>query len=258
MEIIQCVQNDNVANVKDTIYAIKNAGFDGVFVQWYNKDWEILQQEQVDLCKKLGLKILFAHLGYSNINQIWDSGEFGDKLIEDYKKDILDCKKNGINLVVMHLASKAGPQVIDEIGLNRIKKIVAFAEELNIKIAFENTRIYNVLEYVFNNIKSDIIGLCLDSGHLHCHFKDVFDWKKFKNKIFAIHFHDNIGQQDEHLLPFDGTINWDWLMGCLKDANYKGPVTLESCYRNDYLNMSLEQFYNESYKRAQKIKFLKI
>ena len=53
---IQCVQNSNKnVSVKDTIYSIKNAGFDGVFLQWYNKDWEFSEQQQLDLCRELGL-----------------------------------------------------------------------------------------------------------------------------------------------------------------------------------------------------------
>ena len=58
IKYIQCVQNDN-KNVtpQDTIYAIKNAGFNGAFLQWYNKDWEFSQQEQLNLCRKLGLEI---------------------------------------------------------------------------------------------------------------------------------------------------------------------------------------------------------
>lgn len=62
--------NENVG-VLETIKAIKNAGFKNVFVQWYDKEWEYSQEEQVKMCKELGLNIIFAHLGYQNINSIW-------------------------------------------------------------------------------------------------------------------------------------------------------------------------------------------
>ena len=79
-EIAVVIQNDN-KNVTpiETINAIKKAGFKNVFVQWYDADWEISQQEQVNLCKKLGLHIIFAHLGYQKINSIWEEGSIRTK-----------------------------------------------------------------------------------------------------------------------------------------------------------------------------------
>lgn len=251
---IQCVQNDNINNnVKDTILAIKNAGFDGVFLQWYNKDWNFSQEEQLSLAKKLNLEIAFAHLGYKGINNIWIEGEEGDKLVENYILDLEACRKNNINLVVMHLSSKSIAPEPSIIGINRLQKIINHAENLNIKIAFENTKIWGYLEYVFEHIKNKNIGVCIDTGHMHCHFNDKFSWDIFKNKIFAVHIHDNDKTKDAHLLPYDGTIDWQKLIDNLKLANYNGPVIMESCYSPDYAHMSLEDFYALSLKRAKEL-----
>lgn len=58
------IQNENKkVSVIETIKSIKNAGFKNVFVQWYDENWEHSQEEQVKLCKELGLNIIFAHLG---------------------------------------------------------------------------------------------------------------------------------------------------------------------------------------------------
>lgn len=251
---IQCVQNAN-QNVtpQQTIYAIKNAGFDGVFVQWYNKDWDFSQQEQLNLCRELKLAVPFVHLGYKGINNIWLEGEEGEILVDGYLKDLDECKLNDIDLVVMHLSSKfvaPGPNLI---GIKRLQKIVDHAEKLNIKVAFENTKIFGYLEYVFEHIKNSNIGICYDAGHDHCHFDDKFNWDLFKDKIFAVHLHDNDKSGDLHLLPFDGTINWIDLSKKLKKANYNGPVILESCYRNQYSTMMIEDFYKESLTRAKNI-----
>lgn len=253
-KLIQCVQNDNkTVSVKETICAIKKAGFDGVFVQWYNKDWDFTQQQQVDYCRELGLKIEFAHLGYKGINDIWAENESGDLLVENYLKDLNAINQNNISMVVMHLTSKSVAPSPSKIGIERLQKIVNHAEKLDIKIAFENTKIFGYLEYVFDHIKNKNIGICYDSGHCHCHFKDNFSWEKFKDKILAVHLHDNDQSDDLHLLPGEGTIDWKILLENLIKANYKGPITLESCYRNHYLKQSLEDFYKDSYKLAKKI-----
>ena len=244
--------NKNVTPIK-TIDAIKNAGFKNVFVQWYNEEGEYSQEEQLEYARNQGLNIIFAHLGYQNVNDIWENDIKGDLLVDRYKNDIKICKDNNISLVVMHLTRKHDAPMYNEIGLRRIKEIVDYAKEIGVKVAFENTNIKGYLEYVFENIDNDNIGLCYDAGHCHAHFNDEFNYEMFKDRIFAVHLHDNDKSDDQHLLPFEGTIDWENLVEELKKSNYEGPVTLELCYRNDYLNMSLDEFYKKGYEIGEKI-----
>ncbi len=251
-ELAVCVQNDN-KNVtpKETIDAIYNAGFKNVFVQYYHRDnLEFDELKQIDYCRKLGLNIIFCHLGYKNINQIWIDGENGDKVTDEYIKDLDLMKEKQIDMVVMHLATHRESPMYNEIGLERIKKIVNHAKKLEIEVAFENTRKQGYLEYILSNIKDKNVGICFDSGHCHVHFNDKFDYKFFKDRYFAIHLHDNDKSDDLHLLPFDGTIDWNNVLLKLKENNYNGPLTLELCYGYDYLNQTIEDFYKEGYNRG--------
>ena len=85
IELAIAIQNENEkVNIKETINSIKIAGFKNVFVQWYDENWEHSQEEQVKLCKNLGFNIIFAHLGYQNINSIWEDGSEGDYLVKRY------------------------------------------------------------------------------------------------------------------------------------------------------------------------------
>lgn len=245
------VSNDNKdVTPIETIDAIKDVGFRDVFVQWYNKDWNPSQEEQLKYIKSSGLNVIFAHLGYQGINSIWEHGNAGDELISRYKNDLDACKKNNIDMVVMHLTSKSVAPHYDEIGLNRIRQITEYAKKLGIKVAFENTKIKGYLEYIISNIKDDNVGVCFDSGHCHVHFDDDFNFNLFKNRIFAVHLHDNDKSDDLHLLPYDGTIDWQWLIKMLKESNYNGPITLELCYRYDYAKSNLTDFYKKGYETA--------
>lgn len=244
--------NRNVTPI-DTMKTVKKAGFKNVFVEWYDEKWKLTQEEQAEICKQLGFNIIFAHLGYQNINDIWLKGEKGDALVERYQNDIKNCANHGINLVIMHLTSKTIAPIYNEVGLERIRKIVSFAKECGVRVAFENTKIKGYLEYVLDNIKDENVGICFDIGHCHCHFNDDFNFEKFNNRIFAVHLHDNDKSDDQHLLPFDGTIEWEKFIKNLNKANYKGPVTLEVIYRNDYVNKPIEDFYASAYQRAKKI-----
>ena len=253
-DIAVVVSNDNQSITPiETINAIKTAGFSNVFIQWYNEKWEHSQEKQLSYIKSLGLNVLFAHLGYQNINSIWEDSAEGEKQVARYKDDIKICKQNGISMVVMHLTSHSEAPMYGEIGLSRLRQIVDYAKDLGIRIAFENTKIKRYLDYVIDNIKDDNVGICFDSGHYHAHFKDEFDFEKYKNRIFAVHLHDNNGERDMHQLPFDGTANWKNIIEGLNEANYKGPIILEMCYVEGYLKLTPSEFYKKSYLVAEKL-----
>lgn len=156
-------------------------------------------------------------------------------------------------MVVMHLTSKSEAPKYNEIGLNRLQRIVDYAKELNVKVAFENTKIKGYLDYVIENIDNENVGICFDSGHYHVHFNDDLDFSKFKNRIFAVHLHDNDKSDDLHLIPFDGTLDWDNVIQNLKKCNYNGPITMELCYRYEYLEMGIENFYKKGYQAGRKL-----
>lgn len=250
------VNNDN-KNVthEETVQAIKKAGFKNVFIQWYDRDLNPSQEERLKYIQEQGLNIIFAHLGYDFINDLWPDTEEGDKLVETYKKDLDVCKENNIPMVILHLTTHDNPPFYNEIGLKRVEKIVDYAKELGIKVAFENTKKQGYLEYIIDNIDNENVGICFDIGHYHAHFKDKFNFDKFKNKIFAVHLHDNDASWDQHLLPFEGTIDWKKAIHDLNESNYDGPITLELCYRNDYLNqMNIEEFYKKGYEVGIKLR----
>ncbi len=254
-KIAVVVSNDNKdVNVYETIDSIVNAGFQNVFVEWYNKDWNPTQEEQLKYIKKKKLNVIFAHLGYQGINDIWLDGENGEKLVDRYLNDIKVCKENNISMVVMHLTSKSVAPKYNQVGLDRLRKIVDYADELGVRIAFENTKIKGYLEYVIENIDNKNVGICFDSGHYHVHFKDEFDFDKFKDRIFAVHLHDNDQSDDLHLIPFDGTIDWESLINKLKENGYTGPITMELCYRYDYLQLGLDEFYKKGFEIGNKLK----
>lgn len=250
-ELAIVLSNDNKCSIVESLNGIKHAGFNNVFVQWYDKDFEISQIKQVELCKQDDLNIIFAHLGYQNINEIWlDSGDY---FVDRYKKDILDVSKLGIDKVIMHPCSKFEAPDPSEIGLRRFKEIINYAESLNVVVCVENTKIRQHLEYLLDNINNSNFGLCFDAGHYHCNFKDDWNFDKYINRIFAVHLHDNHFESDEHLLPFDGNLDWNYIINKLKELNYNGPITMEVCYGENYLNMNIDDYYKEAYQRGLKL-----
>jgi len=67
------------------------------------------------------------------------------------------------------------------------------------------------------------IGICYDTGHGH-----LQDEPTALESIRATHVHDNNGKKDEHLWPFDGTLDWAALIDKFAAANYQGVFMFEA------------------------------
>jgi sugar phosphate isomerase/epimerase len=67
------------------------------------------------------------------------------------------------------------------------------------------------------------IGICYDTGHGH--LQGVTGDLDFVN---ATHIHDNHGERDEHLWPFDGKIDWPAFIEKLVLAKYTGTLIFEA------------------------------
>jgi len=70
-------------------------------------------------------------------------------------------------------------------------------------------------------------GICLDFGHAHIDGDVVDAIETVSEHLIATHVHDNAGRSDDHLLPFDGTIDWPSALTAVQKIGYDGPLMLE-------------------------------
>jgi len=230
---------------------IKNAGFDSILLWWGNDENET-REERVLLAKKHGLIIENAHATTDNLNALWLDGGDGNKTMCELEKEILDCRQFNINNMVLHLTNGSTPPPISDIGIARIEKLIDCAESNGIYLAFENMRVPQHLQYVLDNYQSEYVGLCYDSGHEHIWMPNI-DWLTlYSDRVFAIHLSDNFGNTDSHLIPFDGSINWNSIMLKLVKTSYKGTLTIEAEFHssNKYTGISFESFLKNAFEGA--------
>ena len=71
------------------------------------------------------------------------------------------------------------------------------------------------------------VGVCLDLGHAHMMGDLVEAIETVSEWLIATHVHDNHGTRDEHLAPFDGTIDWPAALIALQKIGYEGTMMLE-------------------------------
>jgi sugar phosphate isomerase/epimerase len=71
------------------------------------------------------------------------------------------------------------------------------------------------------------VGLCMDFGHAHL-MSDVPDAiETAAEHLITTHVHDNKRREDDHLIPFQGTIHWPSALVTMMKIGYDGTYMLE-------------------------------
>lgn len=127
--------------------------------------------------------------------------------------------------------------------------------EKRVAIAVENIfgggigEFVDLFQRLFARYEPEFIGLCYDSGHSQVLEPDGFTLlERFRSRLIATHLHDNRGARDDHLLPFDGTIDWQKTMRLIADSPYELPLNFETPH--DRYNLREYPFYERAMKVA--------
>ena len=94
-----------------------------------------------------------------------------------------------------------------------LEHLSLFARQRGVTIAIENTpgemaTPANLKTFLVQTRLANV-KLCFDTGHAHLDGGVVPAIETARDLIATSHIHDNHGERDEHLLPFEGTIDWD-------------------------------------------------
>lgn len=109
-----------------------------------------------------------------------------------------------------------------------LKQLVPLAEKAGIRLCLENIskpfeKAEGLLELIERAGGSPVLGICLDTGHLHIH--DSGSQKSFilaaGSRLHALHIADNQGTSDQHMMPFGrGSVDFSEVMTGLKAIGY--------------------------------------
>jgi sugar phosphate isomerase/epimerase len=70
-------------------------------------------------------------------------------------------------------------------------------------------------------------GICLDFGHANLLGDLVDAIEVVSGHLITTHVHDNRGRRDDHLVPFQGTIDWNAALTAVQKVGYEGTYMLE-------------------------------
>ncbi len=126
-----------------------------------------------------------------------------------------------------HSRDRVDPHKWDA-AFSSLEHLMIFAKQRGVTIALENTpgelaTPENLRQFIRDTRLNDL-RLCLDTGHAHMEGGVPRAIEAMRDFIVTTHIHDNRGEKDEHLLPYDGTIDWD---AVLKSLPSGVPMVLE-------------------------------
>jgi sugar phosphate isomerase/epimerase len=110
--------------------------------------------------------------------------------------------------------------------------ICQLAEPLGIRVALEvipnnlsdATSLVTLLE---DDLDARHAGICLDFGHARL-LGDVVDAIEAASEhVITTHVHDNHGRDDEHLVPYLGSIDWEMALVAMQKIGYEGTYVME-------------------------------
>ncbi|MDM8544106.1 sugar phosphate isomerase/epimerase family protein [Desulfococcaceae bacterium HSG9] len=237
---------------------IAQAGF--THIHWchhWNGDFLYSRSEIDEIAKWLreyGLKLLDLH-GSQGFEKNWSSlGEY-ERLagVELVRNRIDMTARLGGDAVVMHATHWMVNEQKDSLGDDQLRKsldaLEPFARSRNVRIAIENlvparTDLFLAL---FDQYSPDFLCFCYDSGHQNISSDNPNSLELFKDRLGAVHLHDNDGASDQHNLIFNGSIDWDQIAVLMADSAYSKCINMELRWDNsvyadetEFLDKALE------------------
>ena len=142
--------------------------------------------------------------------------------------DLAECVP--FRFLVQHVAGSREPDEPHrwDAAFNSIEHLALFAKQRGVTIALENTpgempTPANLRRFLDQTRLTDV-RFCFDAGHAHMGGGIGVALESMRDRIVTAHIHDNHGEKDEHLPPFDGTVDWPATLAALPPDT---PLTLE-------------------------------
>lgn len=250
-----------IGPVKEQLTRVYNAGFrnmdicfgdwSGDYTPWPESPFvQDSWKEWVGVIKEFGNQngVTFNQ-GHAPIYNIFDEDERGKRLEQMSLRSVEAAGMLGIPWLVFHAGTRPGPYLREDIkklredNLRWYDKILNRAAAVGVGIALENmsdrfgkqgepgcycSDTEDLIDLV-DSFHSPHVGICWDTGHAHLQQVDqVRSIRQIGGRLKALHIQDGNGLSDQHTAPFYGTIDWNPILGAIKDVGYDGCFTFEA------------------------------
>jgi len=235
----------------ELIESVAKAGFKCIDLSMYvvhpddallvSDNWMQTVKEIKDCAARLGVKFVQAHSPGGRI--FFDDHSFNEDLFNKTVRSVEVCSELKIPNIVVHAGFWKGMTEEEFFEHNKhfFLRLLKETENLGINILVENfandflsfsyclttgENMRRFIEYVGH----PLLHACWDTGHANIIAGPQYDnLMALGEHLYALHINDNRGNQDEHTMPYMGTINLDEIINALIDLDFKGYFTFEAC-----------------------------
>ena len=141
--------------------------------------------------------------------------------------------------LVVHLGASDEPfsSPFIEQAERSLEELYPDCERFGVTIALENidselSSPDNLFSFIKRN-RGVPLTACLDFAHAHLWYGLPEAIDVLSSFIGTAHIHDTLGEEDDHLPPFSGRIDWEEALDRLRKVSYSGPLILEPRGGND-------------------------
>ena len=225
-------------DIGELVNCFKKYGISRTFVNSERADFD----EVMTIFAENGIICENLHAPFDKINDMWYGDEkTGGEMLDRLLRAVDRCAENNIPTLVVHLSSGTPMPEISEPGTKRFEKLFDYVKERDVVIALENQRSLKNLGFFLKRYPTT--GFCWDTGHENCFTDGIRFMENFGNRLVTLHIHDNrcIYNSDDHILPFDGNIDFDYVARKIAESGYEGTLMLEV---NSKTKVDGEEFYD--------------
>jgi sugar phosphate isomerase/epimerase len=223
---------------QERLRSLARAGFTHVF---WCQEWctsHVYSPDEITaigmLMDELGIRLLDLHAPHGE-GMGWGSFE------EAERRTALALIRNRIGMagvlggeaVILHMPPR--PEDPSDLAAWRdnlrrsLDELTFLCGELSVRIAIENAvdDDFDDISELVTRFCHGFLGICYDAGHGNIGQDGLAHLENLKDRLVAVHLHDNHGSTDEHLIPFEGTVDWKRLTRIIAESPYPGCVNLE-------------------------------
>jgi len=139
-------------------------------------------------------------------------------------------------------------------AFSSLEHLSLFAKQRGVTLALENTLGEMAtpanLKHFLEQTRLTNVKLCFDTGHAHIEGGVPAAIGIIRNLVVTTHVHDNNGERDDHLLPYDGTVDWNAMLASLPP---EAPIVLELKEPAAAAGSSELQAFAETLQRARSV-----
>jgi sugar phosphate isomerase/epimerase len=153
--------------------------------------------------------------------------------VDEVKRALEVAERIPFRFLIQHMGSgrqAADPRKFDA-AFNSLEHLIVFAKQRGVTIALENKPDElgspESLQQFVKDTHLNQLRFCFDTGHAHIESGIGPGFELMRERIVTTHIHDNHGDKDEHLLPYEGSIDWAAALGAFASATEPLLLVLE-------------------------------